>query len=145
MLRFLCTQRKHTGWQCCSLLLSQPLFSLLALTRRLHRVAFITTNTAPCYLFLHTASSSEKMHTISLFHSIVSSAYAKKQKKKNCLHRLFAAARHFVPLCLVILLDVEVENWVPGSSGCDLSYFRLSISIFSVYPCFRCESMCVHS
>lgn len=93
----------HTGWQCCSPLLSRPLFCLLALTRRLHRVAFITTNTAPCYLFLRTPSSSHKL-SLSFSSLYLPSAYANKNQPSSVrnaesrplVHKqAFAVSQHF--------------------------------------------------
>lgn len=105
----LCTQQTHTGWQCCSPLLSRPLFCLLALTRRLHRVAFITTNTAPCYLFLHTPSSSHKL-SLSFSSLYLPSAYANKNQPSSVrnaesrplVHKqAFAVSQHFhISVCL---------------------------------------------
>lgn len=121
----LCTQQTHTGWQCCSPLLSRPLFCLLALTRRLHRVAFITTNTAPCYLFLRTPSSSHKLSLSFSSHLYISLLHMQTKTNRYlwkmlnlgllCINRrsvsqhfpflshfcLFVAACHSLPLCLL--------------------------------------------
>lgn len=121
----LCTQQTHTGWQCCSPLLSRPLFCLLALTRRLHRVAFITTNTAPCYLFLRTPSSSHKLSLSFSSHLYISLLHMQTKTSRHlwkmlnlgllCINRrsvsqhlpffhisvCFVAACHSLPLCLL--------------------------------------------
>lgn len=125
----LCTQQTHTGWQCCSPLLSRPLFCLLALTRRLHRVAFITTNTAPCYLFLRTPSSSHKLSLSFSSHLYIS-----------FLHMQTKNSRHLWEMLNLGLLCINSRSQFHSTSH----FFHISVCLF-VCGCLSLSALCLLS
>lgn len=103
-----------------AVLLSASLFCLLALTRRLHRVAFITTNTAPCYLFLRTPSSSHKLSLSFSSHLYISLLHMQTKTSRHlwkmlnlgllCINRRsqFHSTYHFFTFLFVLWLPVTL-------------------------------------